>query len=73
MQIARYGSMEYHRNYFAEIGFIDEAMALEAGTKTTSVLSPFFLRNAAKLLLGGSFAAIVLSRPTRAGIATGDL
>ena len=30
VQIARYGSMEYYRNYFAEIGFADEASALEA-------------------------------------------
>jgi probable F420-dependent oxidoreductase len=30
VQIARYGSMVYYRNYFAEIGFADEAAALEA-------------------------------------------
>lgn len=29
-QIARYGSMVYYRNYFTEIGFADEALALEA-------------------------------------------
>lgn len=28
-QIARYGSMLYYRNYFTEIGFADEALALE--------------------------------------------
>ncbi len=33
-QIAQYGSMVYYRNYFSEIGFADQAAALEAAWAT---------------------------------------